>query len=82
MIAFSIVGLPYSIVVKRFRQEVALKFEWNEEELNQGQKIELEEFLERIKELGTENAFFDEEALVYMDGTHVAIPNFVRVLKD
>jgi len=59
-----------------------LKFEWNEADLNQEQRTELEEFLSRIKELGTEDAFFDEEALVYMDGTHVPIPAFVRVLKD
>ena len=59
-----------------------MKFEWNEAELNQDQKIELDEFLRRVKELGTENAFFDEEALVYMDGTHVSIPSFVRVVRE
>ena len=59
-----------------------MKFEWNDEDLTGEERTEIQDFLERVKELGVENAFFDEEALVFIDGTHVPIPEKVRVIRD
>jgi len=59
-----------------------LKFEWDENQLTEEQKEEAHQFQQRIDELGLDNAFYDEEALVYIDGTHVPIPSFVRVIRD
>jgi hypothetical protein len=59
-----------------------VRFEWNESEVSGEQRAEIEEFLQRVQELGIENAFFDEEALVFMDGTHLLIPEGVRVIRD
>jgi hypothetical protein len=63
-------------------QEVVLKFEWDEDQLTDEQREEVQQFQQRIDELGLDNAFYDEEALVYIDGTHVPIPSFVRVIRD
>jgi len=63
-------------------QEVVLKFEWDEDQLTEEQREEVHQFQQRIDELGLDNAFYDEEALVYIDGTHVPIPSFVRVIRD
>jgi len=62
--------------------EEILKFEWNEQDLTPEERIEIQEFLDRVNDLGLENAFFDEEALVFIDGTHVPIPEKVRVIRD
>jgi hypothetical protein len=59
-----------------------LKFEWNEQDLTPEERMEIQEFLDRVNDLGLENAFFDEEALVFIDGTHVPIPEKVRVIRD
>ena len=59
-----------------------MRFEWNENELTEEQKAEIQEFLRRVKELGLENAFFDEEALVFIDGTHLMIPETIKVIRD
>ena len=59
-----------------------MKFEWNEQDLTPEERIEIQEFLDRVNDLGLENAFFDEEALVFIDGTHVPIPEKVRVIRD
>ena len=59
-----------------------MRFEWNEAEVSEEQRAEIQEFLARVNELGLDNAFFDEEALVYIDGTHVPIPTCVRVIRD
>ena len=59
-----------------------MKFEWNDQDLTEEERAEIQEFLDRVKELGLENAFFDEEALVFIDGTHVPIPEKVRVIRD
>ena len=59
-----------------------MKFEWDEQSLTPEEREEIQEFLERVKELGVENAFFDEEALVFIDGTHVPIPEKVRVIRE
>jgi hypothetical protein len=59
-----------------------LRFEWNDQELNSDERAEIQAFLDRVNELGVENAFFDEEALVFIDGTHVPIPEKVRVIRD
>jgi hypothetical protein len=59
-----------------------VKFEWNEAEVNPDERLEIEEFLRRVNELGIDNAFYDEEALVFIDGTHVMIPEKVRVIRD
>jgi hypothetical protein len=59
-----------------------LKFEWDEQNLTEDEKAEIQAFLDRVHELGLENAFFDEEALVFIDGTHVPIPEKVRVIRD
>ena len=59
-----------------------MRFEWNENEVSPEQRAEIEEFLQRVQELGIENAFFDEEALVFMDGTHVTIPEGIKVIRD
>jgi hypothetical protein len=62
--------------------EDILKFEWNEQDLTPEERMEIQEFLDRVNDLGLENAFFDEEALVFIDGTHVPIPEKVRVIRD
>ena len=59
-----------------------MRFEWNEKEATEEQRLEIEEFLRRVEELGIENAFFDEEALVFIDGSHVMIPEGVKVIRD
>ncbi|MCI0411312.1 hypothetical protein L0222_00770 [bacterium] len=59
-----------------------MKFEWNEQDLTPEERMEIQEFLDRVNDLGLENAFFDEEALVFIDGTHVPIPEKVRVIRD
>jgi hypothetical protein len=59
-----------------------LKFEWNEQDLTPEERMEIQEFLDRVNDLGLENAFFDEEALVFIDGTHVPIPEKVKVIRD
>jgi hypothetical protein len=59
-----------------------VRFEWNQEEVTEEQRLRIEEFLTRVQELGIENAFFDEEALVFIDGTHLMIPEGVRVIRD
>ena len=59
-----------------------MKFEWNEQDLTTEERMEIQEFLDRVNDLGLENAFFDEEALVFIDGTHVPIPEKVRVIRD
>jgi len=64
------------------KEALTLRFEWNDTEVSEEQRAEIQEFLARVNELGLENAFFDEEALVYMDGTHVPIPACVRVIRD
>jgi len=63
-------------------QEAKLKFEYSEAELTAEERQEIRDFLDRVNELGVENAFFDEEALVFIDGTHVQIPEKVRVIRD
>jgi hypothetical protein len=62
--------------------EDILKFEWNEQDLTPEERMEVQEFLDRVNDLGLENAFFDEEALVFIDGTHVPIPEKVKVIRD
>jgi hypothetical protein len=62
--------------------EGILKFEWNEQDLTPEERMEIQEFLDRVNDLGLENAFFDEEALVFIDGTHVPIPEKVKVIRD
>jgi hypothetical protein len=62
--------------------EDILKFEWNEQDLTPEERMEIQEFLDRVNDLGLENAFFDEEALVFIDGTHVPIPEKVKVIRD
>lgn len=69
------------IVLNSFLEGI-LRFEWNENEVSAAQRAEIQEFLDRVNELGLENAFFDEEALVYIDGTHVPIPACVRVIRE
>jgi hypothetical protein len=59
-----------------------LKFEYNESDLTPEEREEIQDFLQRVDDLGVENAFFDEEALVFIDGTHVTIPEKVRVIRD
>jgi hypothetical protein len=59
-----------------------MRFEWDEKEVSEEQRAEIEEFLRQVNELGVENAFFDEEALVFIDGTHVPIPEKIRVIRD
>lgn len=59
-----------------------MKFEWNDQDLTPEESAEIQEFLNRVNELGLENAFFDEEALVFIDGTHVPIPEKVKVIRD
>jgi hypothetical protein len=59
-----------------------LKFEWDEQNLTNEERMEIQGFLDRVNDLGLENAFFDEEALVFIDGTHVPIPEKVRVIRD
>jgi hypothetical protein len=59
-----------------------LRFEWDEKQLTDEQKAEVEDFLQRVNELGAENAFYDQEALVFVDGTHVPIPEHVKVILD
>jgi hypothetical protein len=59
-----------------------VKFEYNDAELTADEREEIQDFLERVEQLGVENAFFDEEALVFIDGTHVPIPEKVRVIRD
>ena len=59
-----------------------MKFEWNEQDLTTEERMEIQEFLDRVNDLGLENAFFDEEALVFIDGTHVPIPEKVKVIRD
>jgi hypothetical protein len=63
------------------RREI-LRFEWNDQELSSEERAEIQAFLDRVNELGLENAFFDEEALVFIDGTHVPIPEKVKVIRD
>ena len=76
------VSKEYSFILVSLRQEEILKFEWNDQDLTEEERAEIQDFLERVKELGVENAFFDEEALVFIDGTHVPIPEKVRVIRD
>jgi hypothetical protein len=59
-----------------------VRFEFDEKQLTEEQRAEVEEFLQRVKELGAENAFYDQEALVFVDGTHVPIPEQVKVILD
>lgn len=59
-----------------------MRFEWDENQLTEDQREEVRQFQERIDEMGLDNAFYDEEALVYIDGTHVPIPSFVKVIRD
>ena len=59
-----------------------VRFEWNEKEVTAEERLEIDVFLQRVDELGIENAFFDEEALVFIDGTHLMIPQKVRVIRD
>ena len=59
-----------------------MRFEWNQDEVTEEQRQKIEEFLERVQELGIENAFYDQEALVFIDGTHLIIPEGVRVITD
>jgi hypothetical protein len=59
-----------------------LKFEYNDSDLTPEEREEIQDFLQRVDELGAENAFFDEEALVFIDGTHVPIPAKVKVIRD
>jgi len=59
-----------------------LKFEWDDQNVTEQEKSEIRDFLDRVNELGVENAFFDEEALVFIDGTHVPIPEKIRVIRD
>ena len=59
-----------------------MKFEWNDSDLTTEEREEVQDFLDRVNELGVENAFFDEEALVFIDGTHVPIPEKVKVIRD
>ena len=71
-----------SFILENLRQEESLKFEWNDQDVTETERAEIQDFLERVKELGVENAFFDEEALVFIDGTHVPIPEKIRVIRD
>jgi hypothetical protein len=64
------------------QEETDLRFEWDEKQVSEEQKLEIEEFLQRVNELGIENAFYDQEALVFVDGTHVQIPETVKVILD
>jgi hypothetical protein len=59
-----------------------LRFEWNDADLTPEEREEIQAFLDRVNELGAENAFFDEEALVFIDGTHVPIPEKVKVIRE
>jgi hypothetical protein len=59
-----------------------LRFEWNQNEVTEEEKTGIEEFLAQVNDLGIENAFYDEEALVFIDGTHVMIPEKVKVIRD
>lgn len=58
-----------------------MRFEWNDADLTPEEREEIQAFLDRVNELGVENAFFDEEALVFIDGTHVPIPEKVKVIR-
>ena len=59
-----------------------MRFEYDDQQLTEEQRAEVEDFLQRVNELGLENAFYDQEALVFVDGTHVQIPEKVRVILD
>ena len=59
-----------------------MRFEWDENEVTPEEKLDIEGFLQRVNDLGIDNAFFDEEALVFIDGTHLMIPDKVRVIRD
>ena len=59
-----------------------MRFEWNQNEVTEEEKAGIEEFLAQVNDLGIENAFYDEEALVFIDGTHVMIPEKVKVIRD
>jgi hypothetical protein len=61
---------------------IDLRFEWDEKQVSEEQRMEIDEFLQRVNELGIENAFYDQEALVFVDGTHVPIPETVKVILD
>lgn len=59
-----------------------MRFEWNDEELTEEERSEIQDFVRQAEELGLENAFFDEEALVFIDGTHLMIPEKVKVIRE
>ena len=59
-----------------------MRFEWDENEVTPEEGLDIEGFLQRVNDLGIDNAFFDEEALVFIDGTHLMIPDKVRVIRD
>ena len=59
-----------------------MRFEWNQQDVTPEQRTAIEDFLQRVNELGIENAFYDQEALVFVDGTHVMIPEGVKVITD
>jgi hypothetical protein len=81
--AYEVAPLLPFILIFRFRiEEAYLKFEYNDNELTPEEREEIQDFLQRVEELGAENAFFDEEALVFIDGTHVPIPEKIRVIRD
>ena len=59
-----------------------MRFECNQQDVTPEQRTAIEDFLQRVNELGIENAFYDQEALVFVDGTHVMIPEGVKVITD
>ena len=74
--------LPFILIFRFPERRLKLKFEWNDADLTTEEREEIQDFMNRVNELGVENAFFDEEALVFIDGTHVPIPEKVRVIRD
>ena len=75
-------ALPFILIFPFWIREAVLKFEYNDADLTPEERDEVQDFLDRVNDLGVENAFFDEEALVFIDGTHVPIPEKVRVIRD
>lgn len=72
----------YNLWKDETEEECILRFEFDEKKLTDEQRAEVDEFLQKVNELGAENAFYDQEALVFVDGTHVPIPDQVRVILD